>query len=422
MNDAPTLPVIRQPDLPQAWVVITRPNSLPNALAAAHALADRFPGGCRLILENSSWWRRVRWEEYRACFATVHVFERIHAARGLLDVRRLHRQFAARQRALAALPFERSRDVLVCLAGVTQLANAAAAAFRAGRRVLCVPGSIHEGLVRPPDHWRYRSTTANWVQNRLVEPRLGLERTWHLKPRLNRGGDGVRHLRLHRRPEDVYDAVVVLNNAGSFPPRTAAAPRTFPARFPTLDELGLPVPETFTAAPPPRRRVVFFGTPFLLVENLPPARYAARLNECLDFLRRSYPDGAWVYRPHPAETGEAASLRLDGFEVETDGEVAELYFLRHAREIAAVFSVSSTVSRVALNFGLPAYCLWRCFPFAETQQRYFEQVMGDVPPGFELRDLSKPPAPAWPEITAQQPVGPSLREALHTALGELSPR
>ena len=402
-------------------MLITRPNSLPTALAVAEALADRYPGGCRLILENSSWWRHVRWELYRARFVAVHVFERVQAARGLFDLRRLHRQFAERQRALSALPFDAGSDVLVCLAGVMALANAASSAFRAGRRVLCVPQTAYEGLVRPPDRWRYRLTTAGWLQSRWVEPTVGLERTWHFKPRVNRGGDGVRHLRLHRQPEDAYDAVVVLNNTGSSLPQ--AAPRTFPARFPTLDELGLDLDTELpaSAAPGERRRVVFFGTPFLLVENLPPSQYVARLNACLDSLRRSYPGRAFAYRPHPAETSEAAALRLDGFEIETDGEVAELYFLRHAREIAAVFSVSSTVSRVALNFGLPAYCLWRCFPFAETQQRFFERVMGEVPPGFELRDLSVPPPAFGPGAAGVPPSGVSLREALWMALDSLPP-
>ena len=404
------MPPVPTRQLPQAWLVINRPNVLPTALAAAHALAEHYPGGCHLLRENSSWWQPVRWDEYQARFATVHSFERVQAARGWFDAPRLYRQFAARQRALAALAFDRRRDVLVCLAGVTSLANAAACAFRPGRRLLCLPHTVYEGLVRPPDRWRYRLTTAGWVQNRLVEPSLGLERTLHFKPRLNRGGDGVRHLRLQRAPEYVYDAVVVLNNTGQ-PPPIDPRPRTTFARFPTLDELG-PATSTDRAATACRRRVVFFGTPFLLIKNLSSTVYVERLNQCLDYLRRSYPDGAWLYRPHPAENGEAAALRLDGFEIETDGEVAELYFLRHAREIVGVFSVSSTVSRVALNFGLPAYSLWRGFPFAETQRHFFEKVMGDVPPEFDLHDLSTPPLPYAERPAAGSTLGVALRTAL----------
>ena len=75
------------------------------------------------------------------------------------------------------------------------------------------------------------------------------------------------------------------------------------------------------------------------------------------------------------------------------GEAAELYFLKYFGSIAAVFSVSSTVSRVALNNGLNGYAFWRCFPFEQTAARFFENLMGDVPPEFDIRDLGKPPTP-----------------------------
>ena len=84
-------------------------------------------------------------------------------------------------------------------------------------------------------------------------------------------------------------------------------------------------------------------------------------------------------------------MNLQSFRVENDREVADLYFLRHFPEIEAVYSVSSTVSRTALNNGLNSYSLWRCFPFSETQAKFFEKVMGDVPPEFDIRDLTKPP-------------------------------
>ncbi len=76
--------------------------------------------------------------------------------------------------------------------------------------------------------------------------------------------------------------------------------------------------------------------------------------------------------------------------MEDDREVADLYFLRHFAEIEAVYSVPSTVSRTALNNGLNSYALWRCFPFSDTQTRFFRKVMGDVPPEFEISDLTKP--------------------------------
>ena len=79
-----------------------------------------------------------------------------------------------------------------------------------------------------------------------------------------------------------------------------------------------------------RRQVVFFGTPFLLVRNLTPEQYVEVLNRCLDYLRAHYGERCrLVYRPHPAETQEQERLQLQGFEIENDREVAELYFVKN---------------------------------------------------------------------------------------------
>ena len=215
---------------------------------------------------------------------------------------------------------------------------------------------------------------------------MGLRRTLHLKPWWG-GGDGVRLERPQEALEDLFDAVVVLSNDGVERP-PAAGPTVHPARFPSLHGLDGWNPE----ADGDHRTVVFFGTPFLLVRNLPPAVYREQLDRCLDYLRRCY--GAThtlIYRPHPAETAERSRLDLREFTVEEDGEIAELYFLRRFRRIKAVFSVSSTVSRVALNYGLNGYALWRCFPFDPAAAAYFSSLMGRVPAEFDLRSLEQPP-------------------------------
>ena len=157
----------------------------------------------------------------------------------------------------------------------------------------------------------------------------------------------------------------------------------------------------------------------ILVKNLAPEVYIEHLNRCLDYIRQNYPDRDLVYRPHPFEKGEASKLNLTGFRVENDREVADLYFLRHFAAIEAVYSVSSTVSRTALNNGLNSYALWRCFPFSETQTKFFRKVMGNVPSEFEIIDLTKPPVayqdqPASAEATAggQSSFSNALRRAV----------
>ena len=223
------------------------------------------------------------------------------------------------------------------------------------------------------------------------------------------GGDGVRLRRLQKDPEEIFDVIIFMSNSGGELP-ARAEDQVIPSRFPSIAELrsfsaqfnrelataspsdggqGRPASEELRRGE--HCRVIFFGTPFLLVKNLEPAVYIEHLDRCLDYIRQNYPGRILIYRPHPFEKGEASKLKLEAFRVEDDREVADLYFLRHFAGIEAVYSVSSTVSRTALNNGLNSYALWRCFPFSETQTKFFRKVMGDVPSEFEISDLTNPP-------------------------------
>jgi hypothetical protein len=207
--------------------------------------------------------------------------------------------------------------------------------------------------------------------------------------------------------------IFMSNSGGELPAR--AEHQIIPSRFPSIAELG-DFSAKFDGARSRHNRVIFFGTPFLLVQNLQPEIYIEHLDSCLDYLRQNYPGRDLVYRPHPFEKGEAAKLNLQSFRIEDDREVADLYFLRHFAQIEAVYSVSSTVSRTALNNGLNSYALWRCFPFSETQARFFRKVMGDVPPEFEITNLSTPPI-AYQDSKSPT-LGPnSFSNALQRAVG-----
>ena len=370
------------------WSVISRPDRLPNALVAADALRGRFSGGIHLLREESKWWENAKWQEFVGDFAEVHAFQKVRTCRGLKDLPRLYRENVDRQRGVGSLPIDPDNDVLLCLAGLLGLGNAALSAHPDIYKILCVSQKAYGELTRHGDRARYRFTTSGWLQNRFVEPIAGVERTIHYKPRINPGGDGVRLRRLQKDPEEIFDVIIFMSNSGGeLPPR--AEHQIIPSRFPSIAELR-DFAAQFDRTQDRHRRVIFFGTPFLLVKNLEPTVYIEHLNRCLDYIRRNYSGRDLIYRPHPFEKGEASNINLAGFRVEDDREVADLYFLRHFAEIEAVYSVSSTVSRTALNNGLNSYALWRCFPFSETQAKFFRKVMGDVPPEFEVSDLTKP--------------------------------
>ena len=290
---------------PALWIALTRPDNLVLALTAAGIGRERF-SACHLIYEDSPWWQRTRWDEYRASFDGIHPVGKIRACRGLLDTVRFYRQLVARQELLKALRIAPD-DIIFTLAGIAALSNALASAYPGVVKVFGLTIKKYLDASRAADFLRYRHTTSSWLQNHFLEPMAGVERTLHLKPWRRQGGDGVRLERLERPLEAIYRGILILSNTGEqLPP--GGGPQLRPAPFPTLRELAhlLAPAEDFAA---PRRSVIFFGTPFLLVRNLPPEQYAAQLNQCLDYLRRHYGDRCrLVYRPHPAEKTRAGTF------------------------------------------------------------------------------------------------------------------
>src|SRR5438874_7370090 len=250
---------LAMPQEPKLWIVISRPDRLPNALVAADALGDRFPGGIHLLREESKWWENAKWQEFVGGFADVHAFPKVRTCRGLKDLPRLYRQNVDRQHGVSALSIDPDTDVLLCLAGLLGLGNAALSAQPDVFKILCASQKAFGELTRHGDRARFRFTTSGWLQNRVVEPLAGIERTLHYKPRINPGGDGVRLRRLEKNPADIFDAIIFMTNDGHELPHDADA-RIIPSRFPSIAEL-----RSFSAqmnrGEDRQRRVIFFGTP-----------------------------------------------------------------------------------------------------------------------------------------------------------------
>src|SRR5204863_2926820 len=137
-------------------------------------------------------------------------------------------------------------------------------------KILCVSQKAYGELTRTGDRARYRFTTSGWLQNRFVEPMAGVERTIHYKPRINPGGDGVRLRRLQKDPDELFDVIIFMSNSGGELP-ASAEDQIIPSRFPSIAELrdfaGISRGNINRPSGSDQRRVIFFGTPFLLVKN-----------------------------------------------------------------------------------------------------------------------------------------------------------
>ena len=145
------------------WIILGRPTRLPSALIAVHALADRFPGGCHLLRDESQWWERAHWQQFAKHFAGVHAFPRVKSCRGLIDLPRLYRETAGRKSAVAALPVNRETDTLLCLASIVGLGNV-------GRRIAKLCATVFDMKVLAYDPYLDEKTIAERNATTVVEP------------------------------------------------------------------------------------------------------------------------------------------------------------------------------------------------------------------------------------------------------------
>jgi len=174
----------------RVWIVISRPDRLPTAIAVAQAVRAQFPGGVHLLHEHSKWWDHAQRRPYAGQFDETHAFPRVNTCRGLRDLSRLYRESAARREAVAQLPIGKKRDLIVCVGGILTISNATISAHPEAKKVLCVAEKVYRDLTRVGERTRYRFTTSGWLENRIVEPMAGLNRTLHFKPRINPGAMG----------------------------------------------------------------------------------------------------------------------------------------------------------------------------------------------------------------------------------------
>src|SRR5438105_5361121 len=143
---------------PKLWIVISRPDRLPNALVAADALSDRFPGGIHLLREESKWWENANWQEFVRGFAEVHAFPKVKTCRGLKDLPRLYRENVDRQRGVGDLTIDRDKDVLLCLAGLLGLCNAALSANPDVCKIRCASQKACAEVTRHGHRAQFRFT------------------------------------------------------------------------------------------------------------------------------------------------------------------------------------------------------------------------------------------------------------------------
>jgi hypothetical protein len=140
-------------------------------------------------------------------------------------------------------------------------------------------------------------------------------------------------------------------------------------------------------------KVYFFGSRFLGWDFLKSSKAIETINEILRKIESIYPKGIeLIYKPHPLESIESSYLTLNRFEIKQSIYTAELEFLLHSERIDAVYSIGSTASKTAYNFGIKSYVTYHLFDFDPLVKKPYDDLFFGLPDNFyiqSINDISK---------------------------------
>jgi len=373
-----------------AWLILDHPHQLVYALAVSQVLNNSNIRS-NLLISSHPYWKHVRLDRYTDKFDRIIHYKRLSYV-GIVQILLQLNSIYRLKYSLRHIGIDKN-DLIIGFSCCQFLENTVISMFQDNFKVLITAKSTYLYERTELDDSVYEFTNKGRLSNLIIEPICGIHHTLYMKHHDGDKFDGSLLLRYEKPIEEIYDYILVMDNLDIEPVKELESRITF-ATYPfcALRDNNM-INKSFD-----KKKIVFFGTPFVVAQNISPYQYATHLNRCLDYLRQIYGETHHlIYRPHPRESKELDLIDLSDFELERNNKLAEFYFLENADAIDAVFSISSTVSRVALNFGLNAYSFCRLFPFDKITLTYFENLMGYVPESFYITDLSMLPQYYIPE-------------------------
>jgi hypothetical protein len=371
------------------WIVLDHPQNLAISLLIARYLRKRNFGKPRLIISKHDYWKKVDLGEFKDHYGRIIKFSRLDfPPRGmpiwkqLLASLLLFFQLAIQKQRVKRLKIG-NKDCLISFASTQFLANLILKEYKKINTVNILAEGTYSGFNQEIDFRKYRYSIGSFITTNIIQPLISMLPSYRLvRKTKEKRMDGMLLARYKESLEKIFDKILVMKNIFESVDEDSGFKNVRYTYFPYV----LPT----SSRKQKRKEIVFFGQPFLLAKNIPPKVYARKLNQIFKYLRKFYGnDYKLIYRPHPREEEELEHLNLQNFEIEKDGMMAELYFYKQRENIYRVFSVSSTVSRSALNFGIDAYSFMKLFSFKKSTKDAIKELMGKVPQNFWIDDLSK---------------------------------
>jgi len=170
-----------------------------------------------------------------------------------------------------------------------------------------------------------------------------------------------------------------------------------------------------------KRKIIFFGNDLdgIIDLGVDKEKYIARVNQCLNFLRKHYAGYQLYLKPHPASMNEADFLDLKGFTIIDDKTTSEIFLWKNWGQIHSVFAVNSWSTFGAYSMGLNAHLFYRYFAdiFGGKFFEQMEDMFFRMPASFFIGDLNDRPLDNAPVLKADDLLEGDLKKILNNNKG-----
>ena len=131
--------------------------------------------------------------------------------------------------------------------------------------------------------------------------------------------------------------------------------------------------------------IVVFGSRFLEWEYFN-AKKIDLFNDFIKNLKSKYLKFKFIYVKHPLEKNESDFLKIDNFEIIENSINAEMIFYDMGHKIHSVYSIGSTSSKTAFEFGIRSHVIYKSFKFDSSVEKIYDTIFSGYPKHFFIKN------------------------------------
>lgn len=127
--------------------------------------------------------------------------------------------------------------------------------------------------------------------------------------------------------------------------------------------------------------IVVFGSRFLEWEYFDTKKIDL-FNDFLENLKSRHLEFKFIYVKHPLEKREYEFLNINEFEIIENSINAEMIFHKMGHKIHSVYSIGSTSSKTAFEFGIRSHVIYKSLKFESSVEKIYDRIFRGYPKHF----------------------------------------